>query len=175
MLIKVVTLPFSSTHGGFVDDELREFLTDKELISANDYLVTKDNIPYLTFVLKYFPFRTEVAPTANKKADSEEWRRVLTEEQMGLFNLLRDWRSKRCKKDGVPPYVLLTNNQLAMIVKLRPQSLAELSKLDGIGKKKIDTFGLEILEITKLNVSASPPAETAGPQTSLNLSSLEPR
>lgn len=155
MLIKVVTIPFSSAYGGFNDEELRAFLSDKELISANDYLFTKGDVPYLTVVLRYFPYRAEAHQQLAdaKKVDAEEWRKNLSEEQMGLFNLLRDWRSKRCKKDGVPPYVLLNNNQLAMVVRARPQSLADLSKIEGIGKKKIDSFGLEIVEITKMRLS----------------------
>ena len=154
MLIKVMTLPFSSAYGGFNDEELRAFLSDKELISANDYIFTKVDVPYLTMVLKYFPYRIEVdQPQGAKKpvgGGEEEWRKMLSEEQMGLFNLLRDWRSKRCKKDGVPPYIVLNNRQLALIVKMRPQSLAELAKVEGIGKKKIDSFGHEILEITAM-------------------------
>jgi hypothetical protein len=33
MLVKVISLTFDSVSGGFRDDELREFLKDKELIS----------------------------------------------------------------------------------------------------------------------------------------------
>jgi ATP-dependent DNA helicase RecQ len=161
VLIKIFTIPFSSSFGGFNDEELRGFLADKELISASDYLFTRNDIPYVTLVLKYFPYRTEALKLPPKAGDGEEWRRTLSEEQMGLFNLLRDWRSKRCKKDGVPPYVLLNNNQLAMIVRTRPQSLADLIKIEGIGKKKIDAFGLEILEITKLSVPATANDSTA--------------
>lgn len=72
---------------------------------------------------------------------------------MGLFNLFREWRSKRSRKEGVPPYVLFNNNQLAQIVIKRPQSLAELSKIEGIGKAKLEKYGQEILEISKIEAS----------------------
>ena len=154
MLIKVITIPFSSAFGGFNDEELRSFLSDKELISANDYVFTKGDVPYLTLVLRYFPYRieTDQQPETKKTGSGgeEDWRKMLSEEQMGLFNLLRDWRSKRCKKDGVPPYIILNNKQMAMVVKMRPQSLGDLIKIEGIGKKKIDNYGDEILEITKM-------------------------
>lgn len=155
MLIKVVTIPFSSAYGGFNDEELRTFLQDKELISANDYIFTKGDIPYLTLVLKYFPYRAEIHQQEMKKTSEEDWRKMLSEEQMGLFNLLRDWRSQRCKKEGVPPYIVLNNRQLAMVVQTRPQSLGDLMKIEGLGKKKIDSFGLEILEITKMRGTES--------------------
>ncbi len=62
MLIKVISLSFDSAFGGFKDEEVREFLKDKELISAQDYFFVKNDMPYLVFVLKYFPHRAEVDP-----------------------------------------------------------------------------------------------------------------
>lgn len=162
MLIKVITIPFSSAYGGFNDGEVFDFLRDKELISVNDYVFVKNEVPYLTLVLKYFPYRAEVNPTETKKPrEEEDWRKMLSEEQMGLFNLLRDWRSKRCKKEGVPPYVILNNRQLAMVVQLRPQSLGDFVKIEGVGKKKIDSYGPEILEITKMPMPQSNGIEAA--------------
>ena len=78
---------------------------------------------------------------------------------MGLFNLLRDWRSQKSKKDGVPPYILFTNQQLTDIVKKRPQSVGELMQVDGVGKGKADKYGEEILVITKVNLGGSAEAE----------------
>ena len=62
MLIKIISLSFNSAYGGFKDEEVREFLKDKELISARDYLFVRNDVPYLIFVLKYFPHRVEVDP-----------------------------------------------------------------------------------------------------------------
>ncbi len=70
---------------------------------------------------------------------------------MGLFNLLRDWRSQKSKKEGVPPYILFTNQQLADIVKKRPQTIAELTQIDGIGNGKSQKYGSDILGITKID------------------------
>lgn len=71
---------------------------------------------------------------------------------MGLFNKLRDWRSQRCKKDGVPPYIIFTNKELSEIVKRRPQSIGELTKIEGIGNGKANKYGEEVLSITKVNI-----------------------
>lgn len=153
LLIKVISLSFDSAYGGFKDDEVREFLKDKELISARDYLFVKNDAPYLIFVLKYFPHRAEVDPKLSTKEKKEDpWRASLSEHDMGLFNLLRDWRSQRSKKDGVPPYILFTNQQLTEIVKKRPQSLGELTQINGIGKGKAEKYGEEILNISKINL-----------------------
>ena len=153
MLIKVISITFDSAYGGFNDEIIRDFLKDKELISARDYLFVKNDVPYLTFVLRYFPHRAEIeqqVQTNNKK--KEAWRESLSEADMGLFNLLRDWRSKRSKKDGMPPYILFTNQNLADIVKKRPQSLSELMQIEGIGQGKADKYGEDILKISKIDL-----------------------
>ncbi len=155
MLIKVISLSFDSAYGGFNDELVRDFLKDKELISSKDYFFIRNDIPYLTFVLSYFPHRAEVdSKLSTKDKKQEAWRESLSEADMGFFNLLRDWRSQKSKKDGVPPYILFTNQQLADIVKKRPQSLAELTQIDGIGKAKSQKYGDDILGISKLNVGA---------------------
>lgn len=70
---------------------------------------------------------------------------------MPLFGKIRSCRNQRAKREGVPPYVLITNVQLARIVKAKPQSNSELEKIEGIGRAKIEKFGAELLEL--LNVS----------------------
>ncbi len=153
MLLKIFCLNFDSMIGGFNDQEMREFFKDKEIISIRDHLFIRNELPYLTLVIKYFPYRIEADQQTQKtegKRD-ESWRGLLQESDLGLFNILRDWRSSRCKKDGVPPYIIFTNQQLALIIKKRPQSLTELGSIEGIGKAKIDKYGLEILGFTQIS------------------------
>lgn len=155
MLVKVISLSFDSAYGGFNDELVRDFLKDKELISFKEYFFVRNDIPYLTFVLSYFPHRAEVDPKlSTKERKQDAWRENLSEADMGLFNLLRDWRSQKSKKEGVPPYILFTNQQLADIVKKRPQSSAELTQIDGIGNGKSQKYGAEILSITKIDHGA---------------------
>ncbi len=48
-----------------------------------------------------------------------------------------------------------------MIVKKRPQSLSELTQIDGIGKGKAEKYGEEVLSISKINIETKPvPIET---------------
>jgi len=154
MLIKILSMTFDSARGGFNDDELRDYIKDKEIVSIRDHLFIRNEVPYLTMIIKYFPIRQEIDSKMEPKGRRDEpWREMLTEADMGLFNLLRDWRSQRCKKEGVPPYVLVTNLQLAHIVKSRPQSLTELMKIEGIGKAKADKYGEDLLKISKISVT----------------------
>ena len=158
MLSKILSMTFDSARGGFNDDELREFIKDKEVVSIRDHLFIRNEVPYITLIIKYFPFRQEIDSKMEPKGRRDEpWREMLSEADMGLFNLLREWRSKRCKHEGVPPYVLVTNIQLAHIVKSRPQSLTELMTIEGIGKAKANKYGEDILKISKILMTPSQP------------------
>ncbi len=110
MLIKVISLAFDTLYGGFNDEDVREFIKDKEIISVTDYHFVKNDVPYLTFIFRYFPHRAEMESKAdaknNKREPDDDWKKLLSEADMGLFNLLREWRTQRCKKEGVPPAVL---------------------------------------------------------------------
>lgn len=148
MLMKVFSLKFDAFSGGFDDTPIREFIQDKEVLEFRDHLLIRNEIPYLVIVLKYYPFRKEASeecPATAKKPEAEAWKKEITEVELPLFNQLRDWRSERCKKDGVPPYLIFTNQQLATIVKKKPSSLAELAQIEGVGRGKIERYAEELL------------------------------
>jgi superfamily II DNA helicase RecQ len=155
MLVKVISLKFDAMSGGFDDLPLRDFIQDKEVLQVRDHLLIRSEIPYLILVVKYYPFRIEHNPATKtsshsvntKQSDADAWKKDLNESDLPLFNRLRDWRSERCKKDGIPPYLIFTNLQLAEIVKAKPQSLAALAKIDGVGPGKIEKYSFEILAI----------------------------
>ena len=60
---------------------------------------------------------------------------------------MRDWRAERSRRDGVAPYIVCTNLQLVEMIKIRPQSLAKLGAIDGIGKAKLEKYGQYILAL----------------------------
>ena len=81
------------------------------------------------------------------KEKNEDWRALLCEEDMPLFESLRAWRTQRARADAVPPYVIVTNAQLARIVSDRPGSLTALKEIPGLGQSRLERFGKEILGV----------------------------
>ena len=57
-----------------------------------------------------------------------------------------EWRAEVSKGEGVPPYVICDNMQVARITVMRPASLNALQTVDGIGKAKIEKYGKVILQ-----------------------------
>ena len=62
-----------------------------------------------------------------------------------LREYLREWRRVRAKEQGVPAFVVLHDTSLDEICQQTPSSLAELLNVTGIGERKAQTYGQEIL------------------------------
>ena len=62
-----------------------------------------------------------------------------------LFERLRAWRAEVARTHGVPAYVVFHDETLRAIAQRRPRSLAELGTISGIGQKKLDSYGEQIL------------------------------
>ena len=64
-----------------------------------------------------------------------------------LLEALQLWRRERAKQDGVPAYIVAHDALLAAIADQRPQSIAQLRRIKGMGPVKLDSYGAEILAI----------------------------
>jgi len=72
---------------------------------------------------------------------------MLTDGDIPLFNSLRDWRQKKARDAGLPPYVVFNNTQLAAIAQKRPRSLNALSLIEGVGRAKLEKYGHDLLRL----------------------------
>ena len=64
-----------------------------------------------------------------------------------LVEALRAWRRERARADSVPAYVVFADRTLAEIAGARPESLAALHGISGIGQAKLGRYGEEILAL----------------------------
>ena len=60
---------------------------------------------------------------------------------------LRAWRSVQARSDGVPAYVVAPDALLAALIEQRPESVAALRRVKGMGPARLDRYGDEILAI----------------------------
>ena len=118
MLIRIFTLRFDPAIEGFDDEGLRRFIGDKAVRSVREHFFVKDETPYWTFMVMYDvkPASGELTPEKGGRKEKPDYRSILKEEHWPLFNALRDWRSEKAKTEGVPPYLVFTNLELAHIV-----------------------------------------------------------
>jgi ATP-dependent DNA helicase RecQ len=62
-----------------------------------------------------------------------------------LREYLREWRRAMAKENGVPAYIVLHDSSLEEICRRQPKILAELREIPGIGERKAEVYGQEIL------------------------------
>jgi ATP-dependent DNA helicase RecQ len=60
---------------------------------------------------------------------------------------LRAWRSQTAQTEGVPAYVIFHDATLAEIARTGPGTLDELREIAGIGARKLERFGQQLLDI----------------------------
>lgn len=162
MNVKIFTLKFNVLTCSFDDTEVRIFVADKEVQSIHDHAFTHQGMPYLTLVVVYNPaagVNENPMPTGKNHANArdENWRKILSDADIPLFNTLREWRSGKGREEGVPTYFVCTNKQLADIVHFRPDSMTALAKVDGFGEGRLKKYGQEILMILGKKVGTDIP------------------
>ena len=64
-----------------------------------------------------------------------------------VFERLRAWRAATAKEQGVPAYVIFHDATLRQIAAEPPASLAELSRVNGVGENKLAKYGEAILAV----------------------------
>jgi ATP-dependent DNA helicase RecQ len=66
-----------------------------------------------------------------------------------LFERLRRWRHEKAQALGVPAFWVLHNRVLEAIACQRPRTLGELEGMRGIGGRKVEQFGREIIDVVQ--------------------------
>jgi ATP-dependent DNA helicase RecQ len=64
-----------------------------------------------------------------------------------LRDALREWRRKLAKTLSLPAYIILHDSTVDALCVHAPSTIAELCEVPGIGEKKAERFGKEILEV----------------------------
>src|SRR5450830_82793 len=71
----------------------------------------------------------------------------LSTEEQTLFDKLRWWRVETARKHNVPAYVIFHDATMREIAKAKPSSLDDLRGVTGVGEKKLETYGTEIIAL----------------------------
>jgi len=84
--------------------------------------------------------RGDLAPRATGEGRSND---------AGLQTDLRAWRSEIARKRGVPAYVVLHDSTIDGIAASRPTTLNQLRNIPGIGDKKLEHYGDELIALVR--------------------------
>ena len=93
-------------------------------------------------MLRREPERPAKTPRARKARPAAD----LPADAAAAFERLRAWRAAAAKEQGIPAYVIFHDATLREVAATSPSSLAELSKISGIGETKLARYGQQLLD-----------------------------
>ncbi|MDA9285806.1 DNA helicase RecQ [Pseudomonadales bacterium] len=68
---------------------------------------------------------------------------------VALWEALRECRRSLAEEQGVPPYIIFSNNTLQAMAEQAPQTIEAFSQLSGVGERKRDKYGPAFLEVLR--------------------------
>jgi hypothetical protein len=100
-------------------------------------------------VKKYLDIRAKasIEQAESRKSKSSDITDNKIPDNKLLFEVLRQWRLLKAEELGVELYRVISQRALVGIADKMPSTVGELLDIHGIGRKKVNTFGKEILEV----------------------------
>lgn len=71
----------------------------------------------------------------------------LDDDGLQRFAALKAWRAEVAREHGLPAYVIFHDATLAEMARTQPSSLEALGHISGVGAKKLEAYGSEILRV----------------------------
>lgn len=164
MRLRFFTIPLLG--GEAVIEELNRFLASHRILAVDRHLARDGGTSLWAICVSYEPAGGE--STAPPKRGKVDYKEVLSEADFAVYAELRTLRKDLAERDGVPPYALFTNEQLAELVTRRVGSLAELREIPGIGAARIDKYGQPFLDALAAATAGARSEITAEPGTAPN-------
>jgi superfamily II DNA helicase RecQ len=155
---RLLTLQLDPRTGLFDDSPLRQYLAARELIKMESQFHVWAGRPAWSVLVvaraltepagKPLPAKGPPAKAPAARDASPQVRNdPLNPLAKAIYDRLRSWRRQRAHDEGVPSYVILTNAQAQALARDRPTTLAGVSAIDGLGKKRLAKHGHAILEV----------------------------
>jgi ATP-dependent DNA helicase RecQ len=71
----------------------------------------------------------------------------LDDDGLARFAALKAWRSEVAREHNLPAYIVFNDATLAEMAQAQPDSLEALAQISGVGAKKLEAYGREILRV----------------------------
>ena len=138
-------------------EDLNRFLAGNRVASVECQFIANGAESAWAICVQYLGEQTEVPASIKGRID---YRKVLPAAEFDLYARLRALRKDISEREGVPPYALFTNEQLAAMVRGRIRTPAALGEIDGVGPGRVGKYGDAFLAVLR-DASPESPADDA--------------
>lgn len=122
----------------------------------NEVVVKKTATNFIAGMIDYWSVLVFFEPKISESKESKEEEKVtvssfeeLSSAERNTLNSLKNWRSEKSNKLGLPQYMICHNSELMTIAKVKPESIDELKKIKGFGEQKISRYGTDIISLLR--------------------------
>lgn len=136
MQIKLFTIPIGDS--GSALEEMNRFLRGNKILEVQNQLISNENGASWCFCVRYLEKTFSAGGETKAKVD---YKHVLDEATFLKFSRLREIRKKVAADEGVPAFVIFTDEELASMAKLETITPQTMLSIRGIGDKKVERFG----------------------------------
>lgn len=128
---------------GPAEDDLNRFLASHKIAAVDRQLIVDGQRSAWAICVTC----VEDSATTHAKQERVDYRKALSAADFAVYAKLREARKTIAERDGVPPYAIFTNDQLASMVTGKARTVSAIAKIDGVGpsREKHCTAMLEIL------------------------------
>jgi superfamily II DNA helicase RecQ len=142
-------------------DELNRFLGSHRVLAVDRHFIPNAESSAWSVAVDYEDGAASTATPANQDKGRVDYREVLDPATFALFAALRTKRKELAEQEGVPAYVIVTNEQMAQIARMRAASLDDLKQVAGIGENRLRRYGRALIDTVAACAGAAAPGEDA--------------
>ena len=137
MRMKYFSIPALSP--GPAEDELARFLDGHRILTVERHFVDDGAASYWAICVSHV--RSDSREPTPKRPEKIDYRESLTPREFTIYSRLRNLRKSLADREGVPPYALFNNEQLAIMARERVVTRERLASIEGVGPARIEKYG----------------------------------
>ena len=150
MQVKIINVPL--TDDGSMQAELNRVLASHRILEVEQRFFQNEKGGCWSFCVRYIQSMMPSEFTSSK--EKVDYKKVLSEQEFTVFSALREIRKQLAAQDAVPAYAVFTDEELASIARLPVLEAGKLTSIKGIGDKKAEKYGKQLVEMYRQSSSA---------------------
>jgi superfamily II DNA helicase RecQ len=145
MQIRVFNIPIGDT--GEMQAEMNRFLSTSRVLEIEQHFFQNEKGAFWSFCVRYLNNNAGFFQSSASSKRKVDYKEVLSESEFSIFSKLRECRKTIAANDAVPAYAIFIDEELAGIARLPVIEVGRLISVKGIGDKKVEKYGKQLIEL----------------------------
>ena len=146
MQLKIFRLPAFGDTGE--EELINKFLRSHRILRVEKQFVPDGANSQWCFCIEYLE-GSEPPSRSGKRAKKIDYREELSQEAFARFASYRETRKALAASEGIPPYVIFTDKEIAAMAEVEELTMAGMRAIKGIGEKKIAKYATHFIAVDK--------------------------